>query len=101
MLLLRDGPGHGYELRRELATRALALDPAVLYRCLREMESDGLISSRWMRSAAGPRRRVYDITDCGRAELLRIAASVREGRDARSAFLNELASARAGGGSVA
>lgn len=67
--------------------RGMALDPAVLYRSLREMESHALISSRWVRSEEGPRRRVYEITATGRAELVRIAAGIEAARDAHSAFL--------------
>ena len=78
---------YGYELRRELDLRGLSLDPAVLYRSLRDMESRALIASRWIRSGEGPRRRVYEITAAGRAELVRIAASVEEARDAHNGFL--------------
>jgi PadR family transcriptional regulator PadR len=78
---------YGYELRRELDLRGLSLDPAVLYRSLRDMESKTFISSRWMRSGAGPRRRVYEITGAGEAELRRIAASVEEARNAHDSFL--------------
>jgi DNA-binding PadR family transcriptional regulator len=87
LLLLRDGSSYGYELRRELGIRALKLDPAVLYRSLRDMERAGLISSRWMHSAAGPKRHVYDITAAGHSELARIAAAITAARDAQSAFL--------------
>lgn len=79
--------GYGYELRRELGLRGMSLDPAVMYRSLRDMESNALIGSRWMRSGEGPRRRVYEITAAGRAELVRIAAIVEETRDAHNAFL--------------
>ncbi|MGH2917652.1 MAG: PadR family transcriptional regulator [Solirubrobacteraceae bacterium] len=85
--MLRNGSSYGYELRRELAVRALDVDPAVMYRSLREMERDGLISSHWMRSDSGPRRRVYTITDVGRAELARTAAAVKRFRDEQDAFL--------------
>jgi DNA-binding PadR family transcriptional regulator len=78
---------YGYELRRELDLRGLSLDPAVLYRSLRDMESQALIASRWMRSGAGPRRRVYEITAAGKAELVRIAANVEAARDAHDGFL--------------
>lgn len=87
LLLLRDGSNYGYELRRELGVRAMSLDPAVMYRTLREMENGALISSRWVRSDAGPRRRVYDITDAGRAELERVAAAIAAARDAQTTFL--------------
>lgn len=91
LLLLLSGSdnssGYGYDLRRELELRGVSLDPAILYRSLREMESRALIVSRWMCSEEGPRRRVYDITAAGEAELARIAASVSAARDEHDAFL--------------
>ena len=89
LLLLRGSAssGYGYDLRRELGERGVALDPAVLYRSLREMESRALIASRWVHSEEGPRRRVYSITAAGEAELARVAASLRDSRDAHDAFL--------------
>ncbi len=90
LLMLRDGASYGYELRRELGARAGKLDPAVMYRSLRDMESGGLITSNWMQSHSGPRRRVYDLTQAGRRELVQIAATVAVTRDAQSAFLCEL-----------
>lgn len=89
LLLLDDSDcGYGYELRRELKPRGLALDPAVMYRSLRDMESGGLIASRWERSQEGPRRRVYDITAAGRATLAAIADLVSDSIDAQNAFLD-------------
>jgi len=89
LLLLRDGSSYGYELRRELAVRALDVDPAVMYRSLRDMEHAGLIASRWMRSdAGGPSRRVYDLTAPGLQELAGTAASIVAARDAHTAFLS-------------
>jgi len=87
LFLLRSGGGYGYELRRALELRGLKLDPAVLYRSLRDMESTGLIVSRWVGSEEGPSRRVYDVTPAGEAELGRIAGSLRQTRAAHDAFL--------------
>jgi PadR family transcriptional regulator, regulatory protein PadR len=90
LLLMLSGPtssGYGYDLRRELELRGLSLDPAVLYRNLREMEKRELIVSHWVHSDEGPRRRVYSITAAGSAELTRIAATIGAARDAHTAFL--------------
>jgi PadR family transcriptional regulator PadR len=87
LLLLSDNPGYGYDLRRAMDERALELDRAVLYRSLRSMEHSGLIASRWARSRAGPRRRVYDITEAGLEELARIAARVAVARNEHNDFL--------------
>ena len=80
--------GYGYDLRRELRLRGVAMDPAVLYRSLREMESRKLIASHWVHSEEGPRRRVYSITAAGEAELARIAHAIKQARDAHDAFLS-------------
>jgi len=87
LLLLRDGSSYGYELRRELTAREMHVDPAVMYRTLRDMERSGLISSRWMASENGPKRRVYDLTQLGREELVRIAATIEQERNVQSDFL--------------
>lgn len=87
LLLLREGSSYGYELRRELTAREMHVDPAVMYRTLREMESGGLISSRWMASENGPKRRVYDLTAAGREELARIATTIEQERNIQSEFL--------------
>lgn len=87
LLLLRDGSSYGYELRRALAAREMNVDPAVMYRTLREMERGGLIASRWMASDTGPKRRVYDLTAAGREELVRIAATIEQERNVQSDFL--------------
>ena len=98
LLLLRDGPGYGYDLRRELHARELEFDRAVIYRGLRQMESSGLIASHWTTSESGPRRRVYRLTDAGNAELARIAAEIRTARAEHDAFLRVYEHAGADGG---
>ncbi len=87
LLLLRRGPSYGYGLCRELKCRALEIDPAEMYRSLRSLESDGVISSHWMASATGPRRRVYDLTDAGRDALTQMVQQVAVSREAHCAFL--------------
>jgi DNA-binding PadR family transcriptional regulator len=65
--LLADGPKHGYELIRLLENRFHGLyapSAGTIYPRLARMEADGLITH----TAAGGRK-VYDITDAGRAEL--------------------------------
>jgi DNA-binding PadR family transcriptional regulator len=65
--LLDDGPKHGYELIRLLENRFLGLyapSAGTIYPRLQRMEVEGLVSH----TAAGGRK-VYEITDAGRAEL--------------------------------
>jgi poly-beta-hydroxybutyrate-responsive repressor len=45
------------------------INPGTLYRTLRQMERDGLCESKWETSSGGPARRMYSITEAGRAYL--------------------------------
>jgi poly-beta-hydroxybutyrate-responsive repressor len=71
LLVLRDTPGHGYELLEELQTLMPAerIDMGNLYRILRALERDGLVDSTWDDAAPGPAKRVYVITPSGRRVL--------------------------------
>jgi DNA-binding PadR family transcriptional regulator len=65
--LLDDGPKHGYELIRSLENTFHGLyapSAGTIYPRLARLEADGLVTH----TAAGGRK-VYDITDAGRAEL--------------------------------
>ncbi|MGW4499420.1 PadR family transcriptional regulator [Micromonospora sp. NPDC004336] len=65
--LLDDGPKHGYELIRLLEERFLGLyapSAGTIYPRLQRLEADGLVTH----TAVGGRK-VYEITDAGRAEL--------------------------------
>jgi DNA-binding PadR family transcriptional regulator len=87
LFLLRSNPTYGYVLRRELSLRGLEIEPGSLYRSLRELERDGLITSHWMDPAGGPRARVYTLTQKGQAALAGLASAIELARDTQSAFL--------------
>jgi len=71
LLVLRDSPGHGYELLEQL--QALMpnerIDMGNLYRTLRSLEREGLVSSTWDADAPGPAKRIYVITQSGERVL--------------------------------
>src|SRR5215217_7057798 len=71
LLVLRDTPGHGYELLEQLQTLMPAerIDMGNLYRILRSLERDGLVDSTWDDTAPGPAKRIYVITQSGRRVL--------------------------------
>ncbi|WP_329014165.1 PadR family transcriptional regulator [Micromonospora rifamycinica] len=72
--LLDDGPKHGYELIRLLEERFLGLyvpSAGTIYPRLQRLEGDGLVTH----TAAGGRK-VYEITEAGRAELRQRADEV-------------------------
>jgi DNA-binding PadR family transcriptional regulator len=92
LVLLADGPAHGYSLLgrlNDLCVAAADVDVGGLYRTLRELEMSGLVESRWEMPTAGAARRGYAITDAGRAALDDWAAVMRERARLVGEFLNE------------
>ena len=90
--LLGDAPSHGYQLAETLRERRYLTatpDPGVIYRHLRRMEQEGLVTSG-LESGAGPARKVYTITDEGRACLSEWIAGLRELRESLGSFLDEM-----------
>ncbi len=74
LLLLTEGPSHGYELLRRLRPmfprNAVSSNAGSFYRLLRDLEDAGSVRSRWaVTTGAGPVRRVYELTDSGRDTL--------------------------------
>jgi PadR family transcriptional regulator, regulatory protein PadR len=70
LLLLRNWSAHGYQLIQTLTVMGLGLvDPATVYRTLRQLEQEGYITSVWDPGASGPARRMYTLTDAGQAYL--------------------------------
>lgn len=79
LLLIVEGPTHGYELLEAVRTFGVRLtDPGGLYRALRAMEHDELVESWWQDSSSGPPRRTYILTDMGRAGLAVEMEAVRQ-----------------------
>jgi DNA-binding PadR family transcriptional regulator len=71
LLALAEGPRHGYGLMQVLQddpTEAWLLGPATLYRTLKEMQDQGLITSAdgADEESGGPPRRYYRLTALGR-----------------------------------
>lgn len=72
LLLLAEKETHGYELYDKLSQFGFdpdCLDSSIIYRDLREMEDQGLITSNWDENSKGPRRRVYRIVEDGKQIL--------------------------------
>jgi PadR family transcriptional regulator, regulatory protein PadR len=67
LLVLRDSPGHGYELLEQLQTLMPSerIDMGNLYRILRSLEREGLVASTWHEDVPGPAKRIYVITQSG------------------------------------
>ena len=81
LLLLAEAPAHGYELIDRLRPFGFDIgDPASIYKTLRGMEQDRLVSSQWELSTRGPARRVYSLTSDGRDLLEAWALTLDQNR---------------------
>jgi PadR family transcriptional regulator len=88
LLLLRNRPTHGYELLEQLPElTGERVDMGNLYRFLRLLEVDGIVSSRMDDEAPGPTKRVYELTGEGRALLDEWATSLRDAEQRIDGFL--------------
>jgi PadR family transcriptional regulator, regulatory protein PadR len=88
LLLLRERPVHGYELLEQLPeVTGERVDMGNLYRFLRLLESDGIVRSEWDDRAAGPSKRIYELTDEGRALLDQWASALRDSQTRLDGFL--------------
>jgi PadR family transcriptional regulator PadR len=78
LLALDQWQSHGYELIRRMSAFGFeTLDRGSVYRTLRQLEKDGLVVSGWDTSKEGPARRLYSLTEAGRAYLNIWAVSLR------------------------
>ena len=79
LLLLAEAPSHGYELLEQLRALGVRMaEPGGMYRALRSMDEEGLVTSWWEPSHSGPARRLYVITEAGRLSLTAFAAELRD-----------------------
>jgi DNA-binding PadR family transcriptional regulator len=89
LVVLRDGETHGYDLADAVA--ALAPDDRIdlgnLYRLLRTLEEEEIVTSRWRDDLPGRTKRTYELTDAGRALLDEWATALRRADDTIAAFL--------------
>ncbi|HIC93682.1 MAG TPA: PadR family transcriptional regulator [Anaerolineae bacterium] len=90
LLLLHRNAAHGYSLLEGLKEFGFAeapIDPSVVYRALRDMEAQGLVTSIWDTTGPGPPRRVYRLTAQGNQRLAWWVADLRETQKALGRFL--------------
>ena len=91
LLLLRERPHHGYELIErlpEVAGDETRIDVGNLYRLLRALEAEGVVSSEWSADLPGPARRTYELTPTGRRLLDRWADALRSAQGVVQGFLD-------------
>ena len=90
LLLLRERPRHGYDLLEhipDLVGDGADVDLGNLYRLLRGLEAEGVVSSSWDVAAPGPARRIYTLTATGGRLLDAWAAALRSTETVVATFL--------------
>ena len=78
LTLLRNRPFHGIDLMRsieEMSEGTWKPSPGSVYPLLRRLERDGLVKGKWHRSRGAPKR-VYRLTQLGRASLPRMQREI-------------------------
>ena len=89
LLLLRERPLHGYELLERIPELGVEgrVDIGNLYRLLRALEEEGLVTSEWSAELPGPAKRTYELTAEGRRLLDRWAEALQWAGETISSFL--------------
>ena len=84
LVMLHRGQAHGYNLLNgldEFGFNPDGKDPSLIYRALRDMEENGLVTSEWDQDKSlGPQRRVYQITPEGETYLTAWVEDLRRTR---------------------
>ncbi len=90
LIALAQGQSHGYELLDAVHRMGLrSAEAGGLYRCLRSMEEDALVSSWWVPSQSGPPRRTYILTGSGTAAMRVALDGLMEVRELLGAMLED------------
>lgn len=89
LLVLREGETHGYDLADAVATLAPEdrVDLGNLYRLLRTLEEEEIVTSRWRDDLPGRSKRTYELTDAGRALLDKWVDALSRANDGIDAFM--------------
>jgi PadR family transcriptional regulator PadR len=92
LILLHENPSHGYELMERLSEYGFKgenPDPAMVYRNLRKMEEDGLVTSQWETTGTGPAKRLYSLTRQGEESIHSWAVHIKKQVKRLACFLEK------------
>ncbi len=70
--IVGDRECYGYEIHKKFVSQNKEIDIGRLYKVLKDMLTEGVLSCRWERSEKGPEKRIYKLTEKGRRELDKI-----------------------------
>ena len=90
LMALRDGPNYGYPLISIIADYGFLqgdAPPGMVYRHLRQMDEEGLVTSSWDNEGDGPAKRIYSITPAGTEVLEMWVHHMERQRDKLDEFI--------------
>jgi len=93
LLLKQKGRSYGYDLSSDLREHALTdaeIEKAALYRTLRQLEKNGMVTSRWQTDQSGPARRIYRLTAEGEKHLEEWATVLEHISKSMTRFVREV-----------
>lgn len=91
LLLVGERPGsHGYELLeglKDFCIEDYSFDTGAIYRNLRRLEEEGLVSSNWQTAGSGPAKRAYTLTARGKKVLSLWADNIEKNKGLLEYFI--------------
>lgn len=93
LMLLEKESSHGYQLIDSLGNLNYYInlpDPGVIYRHLRKLEKEEMISSKLVEGGGGPARKVYSITDQGKQCLVTWKSGLKSLKASIDGLLSDL-----------
>jgi PadR family transcriptional regulator, regulatory protein PadR len=82
LAVLSRGPSHGYQIAEEISKMPNSCggrpDTSGIYRFLKNMEKNGMVSSSWETPTTGHAKRLFEITADGEACLARWAETLEQ-----------------------
>jgi poly-beta-hydroxybutyrate-responsive repressor len=89
LVMLKERNLHGYEIMKTLKARFdVDSGKGAVYRALRQLEEQGYIASWWDPQEVRPARRMYILTQHGRAALMEWGSALQEHRANLDAFFS-------------
>ena len=88
LLLLSHEDSYGYVLMSRLQQLGAPSDAGAVYRMLRRMENETLVTSEWNTEGAGPAKRYYRITPEGEELLHTWTVAVQRDKEILQGFLD-------------
>ncbi|WP_420808757.1 PadR family transcriptional regulator [Bacillus salacetis] len=70
LAVINESPTYGYELYVKLASKGMdSVSEGSIYPILLRLQKEGLIKGKMQKSASGPNRKYYTLTEDGKASL--------------------------------